>query len=105
MSKPNSLMSQDTFEKYGGHCCPVCRSNNVEVEPGTLTADGDLAWDDVECNDCGSTWREFFHGTEYGSLDISDKLKNEPCAHCGKAFAKHDEEGLCPEPRTEEDDG
>ena len=104
MSKPEHLMSQDTFEKHGGHSCPVCRSKSIEVEPGTLTADGEFTWDDVQCSDCDSTWREFFRCIEYGKLVVGDRLKSSLCSQCGRGLGEHSEEGDCPdtEPKTDE---
>ncbi len=96
MSTTHTLMSQESFEKYGGSCCPVCQSDNVEVEPGTLTADGDVAWDDVACHDCASTWRELFRCSEYTQLVVGDGLKDQPCKHCGQALGEHNGDGQCP---------
>ena len=104
MSKPEHLMSQDTFEKHGGHSCPVCHSKSIEVEPGTLTADGELAWDDVQCHGCGSTWRELFRCIEYGKLVIGEKLKTKLCSQCGRALGEHNEEGECPATESESDE-
>ena len=104
MPKPEHLMSQDTFEKHGGHSCPVCRSKSIEVEPGTLTADGEFTWDDVQCSDCDSTWREFFRCIEYGKLVVGDRLKSNLCSQCGRTFVEHNGEGDCPDTQPESDE-
>ena len=100
MPTTHTLMSQDSFEKRGGSCCPVCHSSNVEVEPGTLTADGDVAWDDVVCNDCASSWRELFRCTEYTQLSVGDNLSDQSCARCGQPLGEHDDTGQCPTTNT-----
>ena len=104
MCEPDDLMSQDTFERRGGHWCPVCRSSHVEVEPGTLTADGEYASDHVTCGDCASAWREYFRCIAYGKLVVGDSMKDKPCAHCRRPLGAHDEEGQCPTPEPEGQD-
>ena len=104
MPKPDHLMSQETFEQHGGHSCPVCRSANLEVEARTLKAEGEITWDDVQCLDCGSTWREFFRCIEYGKLVVGEKLKSNLCSQCDRAFGEHNEEGYCPDTGPESDE-
>jgi hypothetical protein len=39
--------------------CPYCDSTEIENQPGSASFDC-VASIEVECNDCGATWREFY---------------------------------------------
>jgi hypothetical protein len=38
--------------------CINCKSEDISAEPGVT--EGDFAWFDVECNECGMKWREHY---------------------------------------------
>jgi hypothetical protein len=48
------------YAKSGGQTCPFCRGRNVEAVGGIMPDDRDGATLDVECKDCGRSWRDIY---------------------------------------------
>ena len=38
--------------------CPTCNSNDIEGQG--FEGEGEVAWQNVECNECGSKWQEVY---------------------------------------------
>lgn len=45
------------YADSGGVSCPFCRSPTIE-STGSMEADGNVAWQDIVCCDCGKHWRD-----------------------------------------------
>ena len=45
--------------KHGGNICPYCNSRDIEGD-GPVETDSDIAWTYVDCNNCGSRWRDLY---------------------------------------------
>jgi hypothetical protein len=52
--------------------CPECGSEDVEA--GRTEFDGDTAWTEVECNDCGCEWHDVYHLHTIYKLDPRGKI-------------------------------
>ena len=53
------------YAKYGGQICPFCRGKNVEAVGGIQPDDRDGATLEVECKDCGRTWKDNYRLVGY----------------------------------------
>jgi hypothetical protein len=57
-------MSQEDFADNGGCECPFCRCEDVEYD-GRVRLNGDKAYHDCKCDDCGKAWIEIYSLTGY----------------------------------------
>lgn len=66
-------MRQATQAEYvaeGGSYCPNCKSKNINtIDPTAVMRDGQHAWQQVECHDCGMQWQENFVLSGYSNLE------------------------------------
>lgn len=62
--------------KYLHHfgSCPVCGYDQIEGDSGA-EFDGNLCWQKVGCNNCGSSWNDSYMLTGYSELELSDIAK------------------------------
>ena len=56
-------MDDQTFVRNGGIKCPRCTSH--DLEGGTLESDLAIAWEHVQCEDCGAEWVENYELVGY----------------------------------------
>lgn len=62
------VATQAQYVTEGGRHCPNCRSQNIDtLEP--LESDGPIAWQQVECHDCGKQWQDNFNLNGYSKLE------------------------------------
>jgi C4-type Zn-finger protein len=47
--------------------CPYCKSSNINAE--RIEADGESAWGEVECEDCGERWTDVYTLTDVETRD------------------------------------
>lgn len=49
--------------------CPntVCNSSNIQA--GEIIADGNQAWREVSCHECGTAWRDVYNLTTYEPIN------------------------------------
>jgi len=50
---------KDFYIEHKGNICPICGSRNIDNVSKCQT-DEAIAWQDVECHDCGSIWRDCY---------------------------------------------
>jgi uncharacterized Zn finger protein len=70
MRAKETLMPYLTEEEYvakAGEMCPACGGDNV-MAVGVIEACGRIAWQPVECEDCGATWNDCWILTSYSGL-------------------------------------
>ena len=64
---------KEGFEKKyvdgGGLECPVCHCENVSA--GSIDADGSVAYSNVVCRGCGSTWVDIYKLTGIDSVEVA----------------------------------
>ena len=71
MTKPvkdapkNKPLTSRQYAESGGQTCPFCRSTNVEAAGAIMPDDRDSATLEVECNDCGRTWKDIYRLVGY----------------------------------------
>ena len=61
-------MSDAEYVAGTGVSCPFCGSSDLEVIEGPQV-DGRDCWQEVECRDCGKTWRDVYHLAGYEGTD------------------------------------
>ena len=78
----HKLMTDLEYVQAGGVCCPICEGNDVSA--GDREADADYIVQDVECENCGGSWKETYRLTGYfdpvdadGEAVVDHTLHNE----------------------------
>ena len=61
--------------KTGGTCCPACGSEDIEGQEVTIEAG--IAFQDITCNECDSSWTDEYTLTGYDKLE--DLSEEESC--------------------------
>jgi len=61
-------MSDAEYVAGAGVSCPFCGSGDLETIEGPQV-DGRDCWQEVECRDCGKTWRDVYHLAGYEGTD------------------------------------
>ena len=61
-------MSDVEYVTGAGVSCPFCGNGDLEVIEGPQV-DGRDCWQEVECRDCGKTWRDVYHLAGYEGTD------------------------------------
>lgn len=61
-------MPDGLFVKHGGNCCPVCGGRDLDSD--APDADGPDAWDETECENCGSTYNTDYTITGYRLIKL-----------------------------------
>lgn len=69
MTAKEKPMTNGPYAKHGGNVCPFCRSPNVEVCGAIMPDDRDSASLDVECRNCGRSWRDVFRLVGYEAYE------------------------------------
>jgi hypothetical protein len=65
-----------SIEERAKNCqgnCPECSSNNLEY--GGIEIDGEVAWYDYDCLDCGDKGREHYDLTYWGTVSDKETIK------------------------------
>ncbi len=65
------MMNERQYLERGGICCPACGS--TAVAGGHIVAEYTSAWAEVECENCGSTWRDVYTMTGYEELKVGER--------------------------------
>jgi len=75
-------MSDAEYVAGAGVSCPFCGSGDLETIEGPQV-DGRDCWQEVECRDCGKSWRDVYHLAGYEGTDkagnyqeVADKPKD-----------------------------
>jgi hypothetical protein len=71
-------MTDAQFVRYGGNRCPFCGSHDLDASG--LQADGSIAWDHTECEECGSSWNTSYSVCGYFNGTASDSSPTGPDA-------------------------
>lgn len=61
-----SELSKEKLKKYiesGYGDCPVCKTND-KLEGGNWESDGNQAWREYECGNCGTTFEDIYTLTD-----------------------------------------
>ena len=53
-------MTNRQYARNGGQACPFCRGTNVEAAGAIMPDDRDGASLEVECKDCGRSWKDIY---------------------------------------------
>lgn len=59
-------MTDEEYCGTGGNRCPFCGSDNFDGEE--IEYDSGIAWQDVECNECGKRWQDQYSLTGYKEI-------------------------------------
>jgi len=51
-------LNEKKYLESGGNICPYCGSDDLNT--GNVQTDSGIAWQDVECDGCGSEWRDLY---------------------------------------------
>lgn len=81
-SQAQGPMTDAQFLQDGGNRCPFCGSRDIDA--GDVEADGAQAWDQTECNTCGSNWSSAFRLCGYFNGSPGDRVPatcSRPGAH------------------------
>ena len=68
-------MSTNVLKPYKGTHCPHCGGADIESNP--VQCDSGIAWAEVECENCGSTWADQYALIGYTNLKISESFINK----------------------------
>jgi hypothetical protein len=68
-------MSDAEYVAGAGVSCPFCGSGDLEVIAGPQV-DGRDCWQEVECRDCGKTWRDVYHLAGYEGTDEAGNYRD-----------------------------
>lgn len=60
----------DAYVSNSGNLCPNCGSKHIEAS-GKLEADSGIAWGNVSCKNCNSTWTDQFRLMGYSDLNAT----------------------------------
>ena len=58
------------YLEKSGSLCPFCESSGLNSGP--IQADGPVAWAEVECEDCGASWRDVWSLTDIAEAKRKD---------------------------------
>lgn len=58
------------YIEASGQYCPVCKGH--DISGGYIEIDGGVAWQEVDCGECGATWTD-----EYDLARVSNVRKGE----------------------------
>lgn len=68
-NEENKLTEQQKTEYLNcSSQCPVCHSDDICAE--RIEADGESAFGEVECNECGKRWRDVYTLTSVEDADV-----------------------------------
>ena len=60
-------MIEEDYVRMRGLHCPNCRSHDIEA-PASADIDGDIATQEVFCNQCSAEWVDVYHLVGYTNL-------------------------------------
>ena len=70
----NELERRVKYLDHSGEKCPFCESNDIYT--ARIWNEAGSAWADVECRECGKSWREIYKLVHYD--EIITATKNNP---------------------------
>lgn len=53
------MKTEAEYVQEKGNRCPHCDSRDISA-PDNVIAEAGVAWQDVECNGCGTTWKDTY---------------------------------------------
>jgi len=62
-------LTDEEYIESAGNSCPNCRCND-SVNADQTFANGDSAWCNCDCSECGATWTDSYRLVGYNSLEI-----------------------------------
>lgn len=65
------VINQEKYLQKRGNVCPNCESPNISGGP--IEVDGAIAWGEVACPNCGTTWTDTWQLTGYCDLIVPDE--------------------------------
>lgn len=66
----DGMLTEEEYVRKSGLICPVCLSD--QIEGSTIEIDDGYAWQNVNCTDCKSTWKDTYTLHDYDNLEIGD---------------------------------
>ena len=63
------LTSKQYLNKHDGAVCPLCLS--IHIESRSVDMDGSIGTAEVQCNTCGSSWRDVWIVNRYSDLNAN----------------------------------
>jgi hypothetical protein len=63
------VLNDKAYLNQGGNICPACQSD--QTESGPIETDGAVVTQEVTCNNCGASWKDFYKLTGYIDLVIN----------------------------------
>ena len=58
------LISQEKYLEKP-NCCPSKACQSTDIDGGSITVEGQTAWQKVSCNECDAVWNDVFTLTSY----------------------------------------
>ncbi len=65
------VMTTEEYVDEIGYQCPVCRGHNLSTK--SFDGDAGFVWQNVSCDDCGSTWKDVYTLSSMTDLKIGKK--------------------------------
>jgi len=62
-------LTDKEYVESAGNTCPNCGCEENSVEAGQMEADGDYAWCNCGCSNCGAIWTDCYRLMGYNSLE------------------------------------
>lgn len=69
---------QDKYLELNGAYCPVCGSDDIIADH--IDAHGGVAWSNVYCEKCGSSWVDRWVLHSFSDLELGDDVSKEDLA-------------------------
>lgn len=66
-------MTSDEYVEHKGVRCPNCGSDRVDCDQPSSEGDPTELYSDVECCDCGATWRDTYTLSGFDNLVVPGK--------------------------------
>lgn len=60
-------LTEEEYVAKSGHACPACGGTDIS-SAGSVGTDSKIAWQPVECENCGATWNDCYTLTGYAEL-------------------------------------
>lgn len=76
------LMTNEEYLASEGARCPWCRSGDLEGD--SIEMDGDVAWEQIRCNDCGGVYLDIYRLVGFEVKDPpTENMLYEACVALG----------------------
>ena len=63
--------TSDEYARLSGIYCPMCGDDNIEGE--SVQIDGGVAWQEITCSACLSTWNDVYNLVGYDTLKEGER--------------------------------